>query len=479
MSSRTLRQISKTLGFRLALWYSALFTLSATVLFGVAFFLVASTFRSYDHQILRAKINEYVQIERTEGVPALVAKIRFEEENNLDSGIFIRLADARNQTIVSSVPRHWSPSETARIENFAGPPTGDQWETTVPRERGDALVLVRRRLPDGSILQAAKRPELRGKLLDSFAAIFVAILVPVALLGIAGGLFLSLRALRPIRDLIDAVQSIAGGRMDARVASRRTGDELDDLVHLFNGMLSRIESLITGMREALDNVAHDLRTPVTRLRNVIETAVQSKGGEAQLREALMDTAEEAERINTALSTLMDISEAEQGIMALNLEEADLAAMVRQVVDLYQYAAEDQGVELATRLPDALRARMDSNRIRQVIANLVDNALKFTPAGGRVEITAAAARGGTVITVADSGVGIPEKDLPRIFERLFRGEKSRSHRGLGLGLSIVEAVVLAHGGRTEVHSLPGRGSSFEVFLPSPDAPASAAGGHGTS
>jgi signal transduction histidine kinase len=110
---------------------------------------------------------------------------------------------------------------------------------------------------------------------------------------------------------------------------------------------------------------------------------------------------------------------------------------------------------------------------------VDNALKFTPAGGRVEITAAAARGGTVITVADSGVGIPEKDLPRIFERLFRGEKSRSHRGLGLGLSIVEAVVLAHGGRTEVHSLPGRGSSFEVFLPSPDARAPAAGGHGTS
>lgn len=469
MLSRTLKQFGKTLGFRLALWYSALFILSSTILFGVAFYLVSSTFRSYDHQILQAKINEYTQIERAEGTPALAARIRFEEDNTLESGVFIRLSDARNGTIVSITPRHWRPAEVSLLEGIAGPATGAQWETTVPRERGDALVLIGRRLSDGSILQAAKRPELRGKLLESFVRIFAGIMAPVGLIGIAGGLFLSLRALRPIRDLIGTVHSIAGGRMDARVPSRHAGDELDELVRLFNAMLGRIESLITGMREALDNVAHDLRTPITRLRNVIETALQSKAGEAELREALMDTAEEAERINSALGTLMDISEAEKGIMELNWEEADLVAVIRQVVDLYQYAAEDKGVTLAASLPAELRVRMDSNRIRQVVANLTDNAVKFTPGGGRVEIAAAAVAGGAGITVADDGMGIPEKDLPRIFERLFRGEKSRSHRGLGLGLSIVQAVVRAHHGTVEVHSRPGRGSTFDVFLPNPAGP----------
>ena len=313
-------------------------------------------------------------------------------------------------------------------------------------------------------MQVGKRPEKRGKLLESFATIFAGILIPVVLIGIAGGLFLAFRALRPIRDLIHTVRCIDDGKMDARVPSSQTGDELEELVQLFNRMLGRIETLINGMREALDNVAHDLRTPITRLRSVIETALQSEAGEEHLREALMDTAEEAERINTALGTLMDISEAEKGIMNLKLEKTDIVSLIREVVELYQYVAEDKGVTVATSLPDTLYAWMDSNRIRQALANLVDNAIKFTPTGGRIEVEASAAGTGVMIRVLDTGIGIPAQDLPRIFDRLFRGEKSRSHRGLGLGLSMVQAVVRAHQGSIEVESNTGKGSIFRVFLP---------------
>jgi signal transduction histidine kinase len=151
-------------------------------------------------------------------------------------------------------------------------------------------------------------------------------------------------------------------------------------------------------------------------------------------------------------------------MNLKLEKTDSVALIREVVELYQYVAEDKEVTVSTALPDTLYAWMDSNRIRQVLANLVDNAIKFTPAGGRIVVEASASDTGVVIRVLDTGIGIPAQDLPRIFDRLFRGEKSRSHRGLGLGLSMVQAVVRAHQGSVEVESHPGEGSIFRVFLP---------------
>jgi signal transduction histidine kinase len=464
MLSKALKQLTKTLGFRLTAWYSALFIFSSFILFGVAFFLVSSTMREYDHQVVQAKIDEYALLDRTDGLPALIYRIRSEEENNLESGIFVRLSDAQNKTLLSIIPHQWKALDVKKLETISVPFSGEQWRTSVPRDRGDAFELFSRRLSDGSILQAAKRPEKQGKLLERFAVIFAGILILVVMIGIAGGLFLAFRALRPIRDLIHTVRCIDDGKMDARVPSSQTGDELEELVRLFNRMLGRIETLINGMREALDNVAHDLRTPITRLRSVIETALQSEAGEEYLRDALMDSAEEAERINTALDTLMDISEAEKGIMNLKLEKTDTVALIREVVELYQYVAEDKGVTVATSLPDTLYSWMDSNRIRQVLANLVDNAIKFTPTGGRVEIEASATSTGVMLRVMDTGIGIPAQDLPRIFDRLFRGEKSRSHRGLGLGLSMVQAVVRAHQGSIEVESNSGKGSIFRVFLP---------------
>jgi signal transduction histidine kinase len=474
MFLRNLRHIRKTLSFRLTIWYAAIFISSSLILFALTYYLVTSTIRAYDQKVAQAKISEYELLERADGLPELIRGIHLEQENNLESGLLIRLADSDNRTLTETIPSRWKASDLKKIENRPVPVSEEQWRFPVSNEHGDLLEVFSRRLSDGSILQIGKKPQKPGRLLESFGAIFAGIMIPVILVGITAGLFLALRALRPIRSLIQTVRCIDGGNLNTRVPSSQSGDELDELVQLFNGMLGKIETLVGGMREALDNVAHDLRTPVTRLRSGIETALQSDSGAGPLREALMDCAEESERIVNTLDTLMDISEAEKGIMNLKSESTDIVSLVRDVADLYQYVAEDRGVALSTVLPEALYARVDSNRIRQVVANLVDNAVKFTPRGGAVVIETVLGEADVAILVRDNGIGIPVQDLPRIFDRLFRGEKGRSQRGLGLGLSMVQAVIRAHKGRIEVESKPGQGSTFTVLLPaaaSPPCPAS--------
>jgi signal transduction histidine kinase len=271
-------------------------------------------------------------------------------------------------------------------------------------------------------------------------------------------------ALQPLRRLADTVRGILRtGRTEARVPVEDTDDALGELSALVNAMLDRIDAVLAGMRGALDNVGHDLRTPMTRLRGIAEAALASNDP-VVLREALADCLEESERMVEMLNTLMDISEAETGTMALRLEPVDLTGLIRQTFELYEDLAEERGVRLETPSADSLIVSVDRNRIRQVLANLVDNALKYTPEGGRVEVAAERDGSEAVVIVSDTGVGIPPDELPRIWDRLYRGDKSRSTRGLGLGLSLVKAIVEAHRGRVEVQSTPAEGTRFTLRVP---------------
>jgi len=257
---------------------------------------------------------------------------------------------------------------------------------------------------------------------------------------------------------------VVTGRTETRVPRAHTGDAIDELTALFNAMLDRIERLLSGMRGALDNVSHDLRTPMTRLRGMAEMALAGPDDVHAYREALADCIEASDRVLVMLDALMDISEAESGTLQLKLERVRVDEAIRQVVDLYRDVADAKQVALEGRPAPDLDVDVDSTRFQQVLANLVDNAVKYTPSGGRVEISAIPEGDSAVVRVADTGIGISADELPHIWDRLFRGDKSRTERGLGLGLSLVKAIVQAHGGTVEADSAPGRGSTFTVRIP---------------
>ncbi len=322
----------------------------------------------------------------------------------------------------------------------------------------------RERLPDGDVLELSRTSAQRAQVLAAFRRSMAAVLVLALLLGLAGGAAATRNALRPLRDFVGAVKSILAGRSEVRLPRGGAADELDELGELFNRLLDRIQRLVGGMKEALDAVGHDLRTPMARLRASAEAALSGPLEPSALRDALADCAEEAQKVSETLRLLMDISEAETGTLAIRPQPVDLGLLVDEAVELYQGAAEEKGVLLAAVPGSPARASCDPGRMRQVAANLVDNAVKYTPAGGRVTVSARRDGEAAVLRVEDSGIGIPEAELPRIWERLFRGAQARRERGLGLGLSLVKAVVEAHGGRVDVESSPGRGCAFSVRLP---------------
>ena len=464
MSFESLKRLRNTTGFRLTLWYSGLFILSTLTLFGVAYLLLASTLQRKDRETLQLQLQEYVAAYQRGGLAAVETALAEQKQTTGKVLFFVRMAKPDNHTLSMTIPSLWDRFDLSRLETDRGGLTDQEIQIPIPGE-DEVLEILSARLPDGALLQVGLSTEEREDVLEDFRSLLAGIIVPMMFIGLGGGAFVAWRALRPIRDLVRTLQSILGtGKLTARAPVMGSGDELDELSALFNQMLDRIGVLITNMQQTLDNVAHDLRTPMTRLRGMAEAALQEETAEDPLRAALVNCVEESDRILAMLNTLMDISEAETGTMRLTVEQVNVRDLIDHVVELYRYVAEDKEIVVSTTASPDLNVAADRNRLQQAIANLVDNAIKYTPGGGHVMIKAFQRYQQACITVSDNGIGIPPEELSQIWNRLYRGDKSRSQRGLGLGLCVVKAIAQAHKGEVAVASQPDSGSQFSLSLP---------------
>jgi signal transduction histidine kinase len=462
MFSKSLNRLKRTIGFRLTVWYSSILIASFLTLLAFAYLYFSSSIQKYDRDNIQTELNECVIQFQKSGVEGLQEEVEFEKRATRRDSVFVRLAGSDDQTIFMNVPEEWKMFDFRQVESkYLN--SGKDWIHLQMDD--DVFEIASLRLADGHLLQVGRNTESRGKLIRRFHVNSAVVIIPVILLSFSGGMFLASRTLRPIRSLVETLRSIIEtGKMDARAPTTQTGDELDVLAGLFNVLLEKIKILVTGMQGSLDNVAHDLRTPLMRLRGIAETALRSEQNREDLREALMDSLEESGRIVSMLDSLMDISEAEAGTMRLHLEEVNLLSLIEDVVELYRYVAEEKEITIHNACDKDLSLIVDPDRMRQVLANLLDNAIKYTPEGGSVDIQTYRKQHETVITVSDTGIGIPAEELPKVWDRLYRGDKSRSERGLGLGLSLVKAIVQAHNGHVEASSEPERGSLFSIHLP---------------
>lgn len=326
-----------------------------------------------------------------------------------------------------------------------------------------ALVLMSE-MQNGQILMLAKNMHGMAALKRNLRILFSWALLAVTIVSGVATLFLANHSMSAVKSLVQSVKLLEEeDSLSKRLNVEIQDPDLNELQKSFNVLLNKISGLVRDINEAFDHLAHDIRTPVTRLRGRAELALLGTGKVEDYREALQSCYENSDRILKFLENLTKIAEAENRSISIKYELKSLSEMIREMMDLYEIAFEEKNITVKQILVKNDKAYLDPNLIRRVIANLLDNAHKYTPEGGEVVIESYRTDKHVVLSVRDSGLGIPKEEQKLIWNRLYRGDKSRSEQGMGLGLTFVKAVVEAHGGVVNVISPISDGHGTEFLI----------------
>lgn len=282
-----------------------------------------------------------------------------------------------------------------------------------------------------------------------------------------GGWALARRTFRPIDTMTQAARDITLSNLSARLPRPRTDDELDRLVVTFNDMFERLQDSFDTLRRFTADAAHELRTPIAALRGETEVILSQDRSASEYREILANNLDRLEFLTKLVNELLFLSQADKGKDMLRRKPLRLDQLLTDVAEAFRVVANQKGLDLSLDLPKNISVTGDDTRLRQVFTNLIDNAIRYTPKGGNIEITVFPQNGNVTVTIKDTGLGIPADEIPHIFDRFYRVDKSRSRDdgGTGLGLNICEWIVKAHQGSIEVQSRLGKGTTIHVTLPS--------------
>ena len=442
---------------RIALWsflsFGLLFTFVGAL---VMFATLRHTTNDYHEVLVRLSGDLTQEYEGCGGDAAKMAKFFAEDsETHGHENVFLLVTDSDGAVKVSST--HNKTILEEMVENAASKSTTYRIAGVSADGIRPIAVRVRKsRLGDGCVLSVGynvTKDELHAV---RMGALVGSSLVFVWLVGAGLGAFLGRRFTAPLRKVAAAAGRIADGDYSVRVPVTSEGQEIVDLENAFNSMAAENEKTLSDLRALTDDIAHDLRTPLTRIRAAAETAALAEG-EHPLAE---DVCEEASSMLEMINTMLDISQTDSRIRRTPREQIEMVAFTGHVIELYSVLAEESSVSLSATMPDApLYVSAHKGRLQQMLGNLLDNALKFTPKGGRIEVRLSSDP--FSLSVANTGPGIPSADIPHVFKRFWRGDGSRSLPGNGLGLALVKAIVTSYGGSVKCESTPGEWTVFTV------------------
>ncbi len=444
-----LGKLFRTTTFKLTLVYLTVFALFAAFLLG---YFALNTRRLIDEQItdtVNAEITGLSEQYRLGGIRRLVIAVD-SRARRPGSSLYL-VTTFQGESLAGNV----TALPPGTLDNAGWIETNyrrlDESETA---DRGDHHALVRVfQLPGGFRLLVGRDLEERERLYHIVLAAGRWSVIIVIVLGLAGGLFVTRRVLRRVDAMTETSRTIMAGDLGERLPIAGTGDEIDRLAENLNIMLERIEALMNGLKEVSDNIAHDLKTPLTRLRNRAEQALRTSGSESEYRGSLEAIIEESDGLIATFNALLMIARAESGQARDNMTDFDAAEIAQDVGELYEPLAEEKGIVLTVEAPAPAPVKGNRELVSQALANLVDNAIKYTEPkpdaadGAKPTIVVQALNDGdrVLLVVADNGPGILEADRGRVVERFVRLERSRSQPGSGLGLSLAAAVARLHGG----------------------------------
>ena len=432
-----LNRLFRSSTFRLAFIYMALFSVSVLVLLGFIYWSTIAVMGRQTDVIIEAEIEGLAERYRVGGLAGLTDLIAERLSRKPAGSSIYLLANGLFEPMVGNLDRWPSVAPTPegwlafRLENQAAGGQLHQARARVFRLSGGFHLLVGRDMHD---LEQAQRHIVRALVWG---------LAMTVVLALAGGVMMSRSMMRRLEVINETSREIMAGDLSRRIPTQGTGDDFDQLTDNLNNMLDRIELLMEDVRRVSDNIAHDLRTPLSRLRQRLELMKLPGADKEQLREQVEQTLGEADALLATFNALLRIARLESEDRRAGFSEVDLAALVADVAELYEPLAEDKQQQLLTTVKARVRVHGDRDLLFQALANLVDNAIKYTPAGGSIELSCEAGAAGARITISDNGPGIPQDARTRVFQRFFRLDTSRATAGSGLGLSLVAVVAKLH------------------------------------
>ncbi len=465
MSLGKILSLRNTLAFRLTLWYAGIFALSSCIAFLLFYTLITSLLQERIDQELLGQADKFSVVLAAEGIEAVNNSAIIEAQAAGVKKVFFRFLSAAGQVFSSSNMADWTDIgvDASAIEMLLRSNRPVLATITIAK-RSDEVRILYAILSSTVIVQVGQAMESQSRFLEAFKRIFVVTMSLLLVVAAGVGWFMAKRAVSGVEAVTRTARKISGGSLAERVPVKATGDEIDQLATTFNAMLDRMQTLLTEIKEMTDNIAHDLRSPIARIRGLAEVTLTTGKSVGEYENMAGSTVEECDRLLDMINTMLLISKTEAGVEKPCRDELDIAALVHKACELFQPIAEDKGVKLSCQGIEKCALFGDARMLQRMLSNVIDNAVKYTPRGGQVGISISESeKQKIVVSVNDTGIGISEADLPRIFERFYRCDQSRSQPGTGLGLSLARAIARAHGGDIAVTSTVNQGSTFTITL----------------